>query len=214
MELTWRAKVVGPTLPSYYLDDNRLPSNKSYGLNLFSADALCMDWLEKHSISSVALVSYGTVSNYDATQLEELGSGLCNSGKPFLWVVRSNEAHKLSKEVKLKCVNNGLIVEWCPQLEVFVSGVPLVGIPHWADQPTIAKYVESVWGIGVRVRKGENGWLKRTEVERSIREVMDGDRKDEFKRNAAKWMRKAKNAMQEGGSSDKHIADFAAKYTN
>ena len=28
--------------------------------------------------------------------------------------------------------------------------------------------------------------LKRMEVERCIREVMDGDRKDEYKRNAAK----------------------------
>ena len=46
------------------------------------------------------------------------------------------------------------------------------------------------------------------------REVMDGDRKDEYKRNAAKWMQNAKDAMQEGGSSDKHIADFAAKYTS
>ncbi|KAM3372827.1 hypothetical protein ACQJBY_019625 [Aegilops geniculata] len=233
MELTWRAKMVGPTLPSYYLDDNRLPSNKSYGFNLFSDGASCMDWLDKHIISSVVLVSYGTVSNYDATRLEELGSGLCNSGKPFLWVVRSNEAHKLSEELKKKCENSGLVVEWCPQLEVLshkaigcfvthcgwnstleaiVSGVPLVGIPHWADQPTISKYVETVWGMGVRARKGDKGWVKRMEVERCIREVMDGDRKDEYKRNAAKWMQKAKDAMQEGGSSDKHIGDFAAKY--
>uniref|UniRef100_A0A453KDQ9 Uncharacterized protein n=1 Tax=Aegilops tauschii subsp. strangulata TaxID=200361 RepID=A0A453KDQ9_AEGTS len=118
MELTWRAKMVGPTLPSFYLDDDRLPSNKSYGFDFFNGDALCMDWLEKQSNSSVVLVSYGTVSDYDATQLEELGNGLCNSGKPFLWVVRSNEEHKLSKELKEKCEEIGLIVSWCPQLEV------------------------------------------------------------------------------------------------
>jgi hypothetical protein len=118
MELTWRAKMIGPTLPSFYLDDDRLPSNKSYGFNLFNCDAPCMDWLEKQEISSVVLVSYGTVSNYDATQLEELGNGLCDSGKPFIWVVRSNEAHKLSKGLKLKCEKTGLIVSWCPQLEV------------------------------------------------------------------------------------------------
>uniref|UniRef100_A0ACD5Z059 Uncharacterized protein n=1 Tax=Avena sativa TaxID=4498 RepID=A0ACD5Z059_AVESA len=72
MELTWRAKMIGPTLPSFYLDDDRLPSNKSYGFNLFSGDAPCMDWLEKQIISSVVLVSYGTVSNYDTNQLEGL----------------------------------------------------------------------------------------------------------------------------------------------
>uniref|UniRef100_A0A453AED8 Deoxynivalenol-UDP-glucosyltransferase n=1 Tax=Aegilops tauschii subsp. strangulata TaxID=200361 RepID=A0A453AED8_AEGTS len=214
MELTWRAKTVGPTLPSFYLNDDRLPSNKSYGFNLFGSDAPCMDWLEKQSISSVVLVSYGTFSNYDAAQLEELGNGICNSGKSFIWVVRSNEAHKLSEELRKKCEKNGLIVSWCPQLEAVVCGVPLVGIPHWADQPTIAKYVESAWGMGVRVRKSESGSLRSAEVERCIREVMDGERKDDYKRNAMKWMQKAKEAMQEGGSSDKHIVEFAAKYSS
>jgi hypothetical protein len=118
MELTWRAKMIGPTLPSLYLGDDRLPSNNSYGFNLFNGDAPCMDWLEKQSISSVVLVSYGTVSNYDTTQLEELGNGLCKSGKPFIWVVRSTEAHKLTEEIKTKCEKMGLIVSWCPQLEV------------------------------------------------------------------------------------------------
>ena len=101
---------------------------------------------------------------------------------------------------------------WNSTLEAVASGVPIVGIPHWADQPTISKYVESVWGIGVRVRKNENGSLGKGEIERCIREVMDGEKKDEYKRNAAKWMQKAKEAMQEGGSSDKHIAEFAKKY--
>lgn len=235
MELTWRAKMVGPTLPSYYLGDGRLPSNKSYGFDLFNSDVECMDWLEKQMNSSVVLVSYGTVSNYDATQLEELGNGLCNSSKPFLWVVRSNEEHKLSEELKEKCGKIGLIVSWCPQLEVLahraigcfvthcgwnstlealVNGVPFVGIPHWADQPTIAKYVESAWGMGVRARKNKNGCLKKEEVERCIREVMDGERKDEYKKNAMNWMQKAKEAMQEGGSSDKHVAEFATKYSS
>nr|QCP66401.1 putative UDP-glucosyltransferase [Triticum aestivum] len=235
MELTWGAKTVGPTLPSFYLEDDRLPSNKSYGFNLFGDDAPCLDWLQEQSISSVVLVSYGTFSNYDATQLEELGNGVCSSGKPFLWVVRSNEAHKLSEEVKAKCEKNGLIVSWCPQLEVLahkaigcfvthcgwnstleavVCGVPLVGIPHWADQHTIAKYVESAWDIGVRARKSENGLLRSGEVGRCIREVMDGERKDEYKRNATKLMQKAKEAMRDGGSSDKHIAEFAAKYSS
>ncbi|VAI30285.1 unnamed protein product [Triticum turgidum subsp. durum] len=235
MELTWRAKMVGPTLPSFYLNDDRLPSNKSYGFNFFNGDALCMDWLEKQSNSSVVLVSYGTVSNYDATQLEELGNGLCNSGKPFLWVVRSNEEHKLSKELKEKCEKIGLIVSWCPQLEVLahraiacfvthcgwnstlealVNGVPLVGIPHWADQPTIAKYMESAWSMGVRVPKDNNGYLKMEELERCIREVMDVERKDEYKRNVVKWMQKAKEAMREGGSSDKNIIEFATKYSS
>jgi UDP:flavonoid glycosyltransferase YjiC (YdhE family) len=97
-------------------------------------------------------------------------------------------------------------------LEAVASGVPLVGIPHWADQPTISKYVESVWSMGVRVQKSENGSLRSGDIERCIREVMDGERKDEYKKNAAKWMQKAKEAMQEGGCSDINIVEFSAKY--
>jgi hypothetical protein len=37
MALTWHAKTIGPTLPSFYLDDDRLPLNKTYGFNLFTA---------------------------------------------------------------------------------------------------------------------------------------------------------------------------------
>ncbi|PNT60691.1 hypothetical protein BRADI_5g03300v3 [Brachypodium distachyon] len=214
MESTWRAKTIGPTLPSFYLDDDRLPSNKSYGFNLFNGgDAVCMKWLDQQSMSSVVLVSYGTVSNYDESQLEELGNGLCSSGKPFIWVVRSNEAHKLSGELKAKCEKKGLIVSWCPQLEVLAHKAT-VGIPHWADQPTIAKYVESAWDMGVRVKKSLNGQLRREEIERCIKEVMDSERKDEYTRNAAKWMQKAKETMHAGGSSNKHIAEFAAKYSS
>ncbi|XP_062225221.1 UDP-glycosyltransferase 79-like [Phragmites australis] len=230
LESTWRAKTIGPTLPSFYLDDGRLPSNRTYGFNLFSSTAPCMAWLDKQAPCSVVLASYGTVANLDTAQLEELGSGLCNSGKPFLWVLRSSEAEKMSEELCSMCQERGLIVPFCPQLEVLVhkatgcflshcgwnstteaivTGVPMVAMPQWADQPTTAKYVESAWEIGLRMRKG---LVKREDVDRCIREVMDGERKEEYRRNAALWMQKAKEAMQEGGSSDKNIAEFAAKY--
>lgn len=233
MEKRWRAKTVGPTLPSFFLGDDRLPSNKAYGVNFFSATAPCMAWLDRQPARSVVLASYGTVYNLESMELDELGNGLCDSGKPFLWVVRSSEAEKLSEQLLGRCKEKGLIVPWCPQLDVLahnaigcflthcgwnstteaiVAGVPMVAMPRSADQPTTAKYVESAWGIGVRVRADEKGLVKRAEVEGCIKKVMDGEMKDEFRGNAAEWMRKAKEAMQEGGSSDKNIAEFAAKY--
>ncbi|KAI4968201.1 hypothetical protein ZWY2020_005313 [Hordeum vulgare] len=87
MESKWGAKTVGPTLPSFYLEDDRLPSNKTYGFNLVSSSALCMAWLDEQAPCSVLLASYGTVANLDTIQLEELGNGLCNSRQPFLWVL-------------------------------------------------------------------------------------------------------------------------------
>ncbi|EEE60508.1 hypothetical protein OsJ_13814 [Oryza sativa Japonica Group] len=219
MESTWRAKTVGPMLPSFFLDDGRLPANKNHGIDIFTGDAPCMEWLDKQAPCSVVLASYGTVYSLDGAELEELGNGLCNSGKPFLWVVRSSEAHKLSKELREKYKEKGLIVSWCPQLEVLkhkataiATAVPMVAMPQSADQPTIAKYVETAWEIGVRARLDEKGFVTEEEVEISIKKVMDGERAAEYKRNAAKWMQKAKEAAQVGGSSDKNIAEFVAKY--
>jgi UDP:flavonoid glycosyltransferase YjiC (YdhE family) len=77
-----------------------------------------------------------------------------------------------------------------------VIGVPMVAVPQWADQPTTAKYGENSWGNGVRMLKG---LVKRDEVERCIREVIGSQWKDEYKKNAAMWMQKAKEAMQEEG---------------
>uniref|UniRef100_J3LW01 Uncharacterized protein n=1 Tax=Oryza brachyantha TaxID=4533 RepID=J3LW01_ORYBR len=236
MESTWRAKTVGPTLPSFFLDDGRLPSNKAYGISIFSAAGNappCMEWLDKQAPGSVVLASYGTVYSLDSAELEELGNGLCNSGKPFLWVVRSNEEHKLSEQLREKCKEKGLIVSWCPQLEVLkhkatgcflthcgwnstmeaiATGVPMVTVPQSADQPTIARYVETAWEIGVRVKLHEKGLVRKGEVETCIKKVVDGKRGAEYKKNAAKWMQKAKAAAQQGGSSDKNIAEFVAKY--
>ncbi|KAL6650404.1 hypothetical protein ACP70R_009329 [Stipagrostis hirtigluma subsp. patula] len=222
MESTWRAKTVGPNLPSYYLDDDRLPSNKTYGFDLFSSTVPCMAWLDKQPPCSVVLVSYGTVSDYDEMQLEELGNGQCNAGKPFLWVVRSNEEHKLSGKLRGKCNEHGLIVSWCPQLEVLAhkateaiaNGVPMVAIPNWADQSSTAKYVESMWGMGVVVRKDEKGLVTRHEVERCIKKVMDGEKKNEYKSNTTKWMQKAKAAIKKGGGSDRNIVEFVKKYSS
>lgn len=102
---------------------------------------------------------------------------------------------------------------WNSTLEAIVNGVPLVAMPHLADQPTISKYMESLWGMGVRVWQEKSGGIQREEVERCIREVMDGDRKEDYRRSAARLMKKAKEAMHEGGRSDKNIAEFAAKYS-
>jgi UDP:flavonoid glycosyltransferase YjiC (YdhE family) len=99
---------------------------------------------------------------------------------------------------------------WNSTVEAIATGVPMVAMPQWADQPTTAKYVESSWGNGVRMLKG---LVKREEVERCIREVIGSQRKDEYKKNAAMWMQKAKEAMKEGGHSDRNIAEFAAKCT-
>ena len=101
---------------------------------------------------------------------------------------------------------------WNSTSEAIVAGVPMVAMPRSADQPTNAKYVESAWGVGMRMRGNEKSLVSREEVEECISKVMDGEMKEEYRKNAEKLMKMAKEAMQEGGSSDKNIENFVTKF--
>uniref|UniRef100_A0A0E0ETW6 Glycosyltransferase n=1 Tax=Oryza meridionalis TaxID=40149 RepID=A0A0E0ETW6_9ORYZ len=230
MASAWRAKTVGLTVPSAYLD-NRLPDDTSYGFHLFSPATETKAWLDSRPPCTVAYVSFGSVATPSPAQMAEVAEGLYNTGKPFLWVVRASETSKIPEGFAAK-QERGLIVTWCPQLEVLAhpavgcfvthcgwnstteglsAGVPMVAVPQWSDQTMNAKYIEDVWRVGVRVRPDGEGVVRKEELERCVREVMEGERSKIFMENANGWKEKARNAMCEGGSSDKNIVEFIAK---
>ncbi|MBA0879538.1 hypothetical protein Goshw_007777 [Gossypium schwendimanii] len=128
--------------------------------------------------------------------------------------------------------DKALIVTWIPQTEVLANeaigcffthcgwnstieslclGVPMVAMPQWTDQTTDAKLVEDVWKVGVRVNVREDGIVSGDEIERCIRQVMEGEEGIEMKRNAMKWKELAAEAVYEGGSSDKNIDEMVSK---
>lgn len=47
-------------------------------------------------------------------------------------------------------------------------------------------------------------------IESCIKDVMQGERREEIKRNTLKWKELAKEAIAKGGSSDRNIDDFVA----
>ncbi|OEL22036.1 UDP-glycosyltransferase 74D1 [Dichanthelium oligosanthes] len=116
---TWRAKMVGPTVPSAFLD-NRLPDDVSYGIHLHTPMAAeCKAWLDAQQVQSVLYVSFGSMASLGPDQMSEIAEGLYSSGKPFLWVVRATETAKLPKGfADDRAKARGLIVPWCPQLEL------------------------------------------------------------------------------------------------
>ncbi|KAM7486495.1 hypothetical protein LguiA_002504 [Lonicera macranthoides] len=225
---------IGPTIPSSYLD-NRLKDNNDYGLNLFHLDPFsCINWLTTKPIGSVIFVSFGSMANLNQDQMDELAWGLKATNHYFLWVVRACEESKLSKKFIQETVDKGIFVNWSPQLEVLANkaigcffshcgwnstvealslAVPMVVMPQWTDQTTNAKFVQDVWKVGIRVRVDENGIVGREEIERCVREVMEGERGVEMKKNALKWRDLAKEAVSEGGSSDKNLDEFVSKLT-
>lgn len=84
----------------------------------------------------------------------------------------------------------------------------MVSVPQWADQLTDAKFVEEIWGIGVRAKEDEEGVVRKEELIKCLKEVMEGERGKEIKSNANKWKELAKKAISEGGSSDECINEF------
>ncbi|KAI3470321.1 hypothetical protein Pfo_026984 [Paulownia fortunei] len=228
---------IGPTIPSFYLD-NRIENDNKYDINLFQSDpsTTIINWLNTKPPGSVVYIAFGSMDNLPKLQMEEIAWGLRNTNFDFLWVLRaSDKEEKLPKEFVHASCDKSLFVHWSPQLEVLSNkavgcffshggwnsttealslGVPMVVMPQWTDQTTDAKLVQDVWGVGVRVRVDTDGIVRREEIEGCIREVMEGEKGKEMKRNASKWRDLAKEAVSEGGTSDIDTDTFISKLTS
>jgi UDP-glucose:(indol-3-yl)acetate beta-D-glucosyltransferase len=86
--------------------------------------------------------------------------------------------------------------------------VPVIAYPKWSDQPTSAKLIVDVFRIGLRLRANQDGIVSTEEVERCIREIMDGPKSVELKSNARELRIAARKAVAGGGSSDKNTQLF------
>ncbi|CAK9309324.1 unnamed protein product [Citrullus colocynthis] len=164
-------KSIGPMLPSIYLD-GRLQDDTCYGLSLLESNMdSTMNWLHYKHNASVVYVSFGSLAEAIMEQIEELAMALKLSNRFFLWVVRESEIHKLPPNFIEDTSEKGLVVNWCPQLQVlghksvgcFIThcgwnsmlealslGVPLVAMAQWSDQLTNA----SMWKMYGRLGRG------------------------------------------------------------
>nr|QOJ43659.1 UDP-glycosyltransferase [Camellia sinensis var. assamica] len=222
---------IGPLIPSAFLD-GKDPSDTSFGGDLFHKSGNYIQWLSSKPESSVIYVSFGSLLVLPKPQMEEIAGGLLQSNRPFLWVIRSEEEEK--EEDRLSCIEEvkqqGMIVPWCSQVEVLshpslgcfvthcgwnstleslASGVPVVAFPHWTDQGTNAKLIEDEWKTGVRVKANEEGIVEGDEIKRCVEMAMeDGEKGEEMRSNAKIWKDLAREAVKEGGSSNKNLMAF------
>nr|QSB46668.1 glycosyltransferase [Rubia yunnanensis] len=220
---------VGPLLPSAYLD-RRDPLDASFGGDLLQSRSDYGEWLNSKEAESVVYVAFGSYSDIPLKQLEEVAEGLLKSKRPFLWVMRKSPKGETLVE-KLSCrkelEKEGVIVEWCSQVEVlshtsvgcFVShcgwnsimeslvcGVPVVGVPQWADQATNAKLIEDVWMTGIRaLPSAKDGIVEAQEIRKCLDVVLSGEK---MKVNAKKWRDLAVEAAKVGGSSHLNLMGF------
>ena len=82
-------------------------------------------------------------------------------------------------------------------LESVCCGVPMISWPFFAEQLTNCRYCCVEWGIGMEIDKN----VQRDEVEKLVRELMDGEKGKELKKKAMEWKIKAEDATKPRGSS-------------
>ncbi|RCV12523.1 hypothetical protein SETIT_2G275800v2 [Setaria italica] len=153
---TWRDKMVGPTIPSAFLD-NRLPDDVSYGIHLHTPMIMeSKAWLDAQKVQSVLYVSFGSMASLDPDQMSEIAEGLYNSGKQA--ILLEVLAHPSVGCFMTHC-------GWNSTVEALSAGVPMVAMPNWSDQTTNAKYIQDVWRVAVRVWPDAKGVVRSEEVE-------------------------------------------------
>ncbi|KAG2618352.1 UDP-glycosyltransferase 73C4-like [Panicum virgatum] len=156
-----RAYFVGPlSLPP--------PSQLAAG----EAGSRCIDWLDRKPARSVVYLCFGSLTHISELQLHELALGLEASGKPFLWVVRS-EAWAPPEGWKERVGDRGMLVTgwaqqtailahpavgafvtqcgWNSVLETVVAGVPVLTWPMVYEQFITESFLTEVLEIGDRL---------------------------------------------------------------
>lgn len=193
----------------------------------------CLDWLDAQAPSSVLYVSFGTLATRSPLQLEELAFGLEASGQPFLLVFRpdlmpGNPASFLDG-ILHRTNGNAKVVSWAPQFELLshpsvggflthcgwnsilesvTAGKPMLSWPTFADQDLNARCVADEWRIGMDLEVDECRQVKREEVTKKVKELMEGKEGREVRENVSKLRDAAHKAIAPGGSSTANLELF------
>ncbi|KAK3161603.1 hypothetical protein QOZ80_1BG0079200 [Eleusine coracana subsp. coracana] len=192
----------------------------------------CAAWLDAQPPGSVVFVAFGSILKISRDEVAELAAGLAATGRPFLWVVRDdNRDLLLDDDDNHDCLapvitgSKGKVVAWCEQgrvlahaavgcfvthcgwnstIEALAAGVPVVAYPGWADQPTNAKFLTDVYGVGVRLPRP----MAREALRRCVEEVVSGPGAAAMRERAGRWKAQASAALSDDGSSEKGTQDF------
>ncbi|XVF08195.1 hypothetical protein REPUB_Repub06bG0205300 [Reevesia pubescens] len=215
---------IGPLhgLSNVRIKDDPSPLASKKGIQ-WQEDKSCITWLDSQPSKSVVFVSFGSMIEFTHDQMLEFWHGLVNSGKPFLWVIRSNsiigedDPRKALMELEDRTKGMGLIVGWTPQEEVLAhpaiggflthsgwnstlesiyAGIPMICWPAIADQQVNSRCVSDVWRVGFDMKDS----CERSIVEKMVRDLME-DKRKEIMKSMNEIAKQAQESVKEGGSS-------------
>ncbi|GJN11866.1 hypothetical protein PR202_ga30099 [Eleusine coracana subsp. coracana] len=188
-------------------------------------------WLDAHAARSVVYVNYGSITVMSNEHLLEFAWGLANTGYDFIWNIRpdlvkgggdDDDSTGLPPEFMAAVEGRALLTTWCPQeavlaheavgvflthsgwnstLESICGGVPMVCWPFFAEQQTNCRYKRTEWGIGMEIPDE----VRRDEVEKLIREAMEGEKGQEMRQRVTELRDNAITASCPGGRSMRNV---------
>ncbi|XP_059627099.1 7-deoxyloganetic acid glucosyltransferase-like [Cornus florida] len=216
---------IGPihNLHKAKLAEETTPSTLASSNSFLEEDRDCMTWLDAQPLRSVVYVSFGILSLTTRDDLMEFWHGLVNSGKKFLWVIRTNAVAgedgdgQIPAELSEGKKELGFITRWAPQeevlahpavggflthsgwnstLESIVAGVPMICWPSYVDQLVNSRFVSEVWKVGLDMKDT----CDQVVIENMVNDLMEV-RRDELLSSADEMAMLAKKSVSEGGSS-------------
>lgn len=221
LELPFPIYTIGPAIPYFELENVPQVANND-GRNY-------QQWLDCQPADSVLYISLGSFLSVSASQMDEIASGLRNSGVRFLWVARGD-----APRLKEQCGEKGLVVPWCEQLKVLChssvggfwshcgwnstleavfAGIPMLTFPLFLDQNPNSTHIVEDWKIGCRVQRtkvGTETLIVKEEISEIVRRFMDlSSSEGKQMRDRAKKLKDiCHRATLEGGSSRHNLDEF------
>lgn len=186
-------------------------------------------WLDNKDQFSCVYVSFGSECFLSKQEIEEIAKGLELSKVSFIWAIKFLKGVNTTIEEMVpqgfleSTKGKGMVIEgWAPQSQIlnhpsiggFVThcgwnsisesmsfGIPIIAMPMNHDQPLNSRFVEEL-GIGVEILRGENGEIRKEEVAKGIRKVVEEKTRKEVNLKARELSKKIKlkgeKAIDEG----------------
>ncbi|KAJ0802250.1 putative UDP-glucuronosyl/UDP-glucosyltransferase, UDP-glycosyltransferase family [Helianthus annuus] len=181
-----------------------------------------VQWLNSKEPNSVVYVNFGSLAVMSVQDLLEFGWGLVNSNHYFLWIIRTDlvdgKSSVLPQELEEAINKKGFIGSWCSQekvlnhpavggflthcgwgsiIESLSAGVPMLCWPSIGDQRTNCRQMCKEWEVGMEIARN----VKRDEVEKLVRALMEGLEGERMRKKALEWKKMAEIATDVNGPS-------------